>query len=546
MEPFIEAVNARLLATSVQTTLLAAVAWLLCRYLRRLSPAAQCWLWWLVALQALTGLFVEPIQLPWLPHASPQLAALAPAMATYWNTLPAHSPTAWAAIDNTRSPWPSALFLLWLSGIAAMGWLTLHGWRRARALLRASTPCTDESLLRVLAQAAAARGLRRVPRLHLSRDIHSPLVAGRVRPVLLLPASATMSGEELDMILAHELTHLRRGDLWWGCVPALARHLFFFHPFAHLAAREYGIAREADCDAAVVEVDRHCRRDYGRLLLRLETAAGAGPGLAVASSNFHALRRRLTMLQNTSFLPRAGSIALLILVAAVGVMPLRLVQAAATAPATVVAGDPGPLVAEPRRPVAGTPRAEEHQGEAKKKVAATNRPAEIATGAAAAAADTEALRQELRELRQRLDEIAQSTQLRSKTQVDQQAYREAVLQATAGQQRSFNSARTSAEQAELQRWLQVALEQKRLQAALTSPQQSAAGLTQSDASRRVQEQRKAYSEALAAQAEATRRVQAAQKAYQEAVVVQRNALAAEKEARAQQQSGPATVPDTAR
>ncbi len=226
-----------------------------------------------------------------------------------------------------------------------MGWSTLRHWRRVRELLNTSTPCIDAHLLQSLAFAAESRGLRRLPRLRLSHSIDSPLLVGHLRPVLLLPTRAALSNEELDMALAHELTHLRRGDLWWGCVPALARHLFFFHPFAHLAAREYGIAREADCDAAVMQLDRHSRRDYGRLLLRLGTCAGSGTGLAVASPTFHALNRRLTMLQNTRFLPCASTIALLIIVAAVGVVPLRLVAAVANPAAPVAPSTPTPAAA---------------------------------------------------------------------------------------------------------------------------------------------------------------------------------------------------------
>ncbi len=58
MGAFIDLALGRLVATSVQTVLLTALVWSLCRYVRRLSPAAQCWLWWLVALQALVGLLV--------------------------------------------------------------------------------------------------------------------------------------------------------------------------------------------------------------------------------------------------------------------------------------------------------------------------------------------------------------------------------------------------------------------------------------------------------------------------------------------------------
>ncbi|KAB8168050.1 hypothetical protein FKV24_016445 [Lysobacter maris] len=317
----------RLLATGVQTALLVAVVWSLCRLLPRLPAASQCWLWWLVALQALLGLFLSPLELPWLPSAAAPSVLAVPAVATGdVAALPVATPTTWLAPS-----WQTIVVALWLAGVLVMAAATWRDWRRSRALLQASVPCRDVALVQALMLAAEAHGLRDAPELRVSERIGSPQLVGAWRPVLLLPAGTALDANELDMALTHELAHLRRGDLWWGWVPTVARHLFFFHPLLHLAVREYGIAREAACDAAVVGDAGRARHDYGRLLLRLGTAPSPQPGLASASPTFHSLKRRLTMLQNASPVPRAGAIALLSLVALVGVMPLRLVAASADA-----------------------------------------------------------------------------------------------------------------------------------------------------------------------------------------------------------------------
>ena len=124
--------------------------------------------------------------------------------------------------------------------------------------------------------AADAHGLRAPPRVRLSASIESPQLIGPWRPVMVLPAhyAQSIQGDELDMALTHELVHLQRRDLRWGLAPAVAQHLFFFHPLAHLAAREYALAREAACDAAVIAGHRHCAQAYGRLLVRLGADRG--------------------------------------------------------------------------------------------------------------------------------------------------------------------------------------------------------------------------------------------------------------------------------
>lgn len=327
MSMTLELLGSRLLATSVQTALLAGLVWLLCRYVRRLPASTQCALWWLVAVQAVVGLFwASPLELPLLPavDAAPMVAQAAVTAAPVTTAplivvqpLPVDSGWSWSLV----------LMAMWAAGVLVMALRTVLAYRASRALLRAAQPCHDHKLNAALALAADAHGLRRAPRLMLSTAIDSPQLIGPWRPVLLLPARGLqrMGDDQLDMALTHELVHLQRHDLWLGLVPALAQHLFFFHPVVHLAAREYGIAREAAVDAAVVAGDRHCRQHYGRLLLQLGVAPRPGAGLASASPTFLSLKRRLLMLQDTSSFPRVGAALIIAAVALVGVAPLRLV-----------------------------------------------------------------------------------------------------------------------------------------------------------------------------------------------------------------------------
>ncbi len=61
--------------TSLQTVLLVALVYGVCRALPSLSAATRCRLWWLVSLQAVPGLFwSQPLQLAWLP--APQAVAM--------------------------------------------------------------------------------------------------------------------------------------------------------------------------------------------------------------------------------------------------------------------------------------------------------------------------------------------------------------------------------------------------------------------------------------------------------------------------------------
>jgi beta-lactamase regulating signal transducer with metallopeptidase domain len=286
---------------SLQGGLFAAAVWLLCRLAPKLPPAARTALWWLAGLKLLAALVSPPsLMLPVLPAKTPP-----PERVTH--VIPSGGETA-APLQSTATPRVEAPSLsIWIVAPWAAGVLALFavaGWRvnDTRRLARMASPADDHTARAALALAGRLR-LRRRPDVRVTDGIDTPQVTGIRRPVVLLPGSrfAALSDAERHMVLCHELLHLKRGDLWLGCVPAIAERLFFFHPLARLAAREYALAREAACDAEVLRVLGTPPQAYGRLLLRLGVfPTRAGFAAAGAPSTFSHLKRRLIMLDRHS------------------------------------------------------------------------------------------------------------------------------------------------------------------------------------------------------------------------------------------------------
>ncbi|WP_295382245.1 M56 family metallopeptidase [uncultured Stenotrophomonas sp.] len=322
--------------TSLQTVLLVALVYGVCRALPSLSAATRCRLWWLVSLQAVLGLFwSQPLQLAWLP--APQAVAITAtdvAADLVYPLAPEASAQLLAVMPMPAADvpavawWTVALAALWMSGVLLMALRTFGEWRRCRALLAAAYPCEDQALVQALQLAADAHGVRPAPRLWMSTQVDAPQLVGPFRPVLLLPAGDNaLQGDALDLALTHELQHLQRRDLQWGLLPALAQHLFFFHPLLRLSVREYAQAREEAVDAAVVGQHGASRQAYGRLLLQLGVAPQPHLGVASAAPNTTSLKRRLLSLQSRRSCPRILAMALTAIVVVVGVAPMRLVAA---------------------------------------------------------------------------------------------------------------------------------------------------------------------------------------------------------------------------
>jgi bla regulator protein blaR1 len=330
---------------SLEGAAVAVLVWIVIALMPRLSAATRAVLWWCAAAKFLVALvWVTPLELRVLPPAARVESA-----ASYftWSVVPTVKRAAssiepssadaggGAASLVNRS---SALVALWVIGLIAGATIDLRRWRRTRAIVLGSSEA-PASTTAVAAALAEDMGVRSVPAVRISHEIRTPLVAGVWRPHILLPGAAALPEEQQRMALCHELAHVKRADLWLGTIPALTERLFFFHPLMRLAAREYALCREAACDAAVIDTLAASAGDYGRLLLDLGVSRHrAGLAVAGASSSYSSLKRRISMLRDSSS-PTAGKrlmSAAAIALAMATIAPLRLAarpqaQAAPTA-----------------------------------------------------------------------------------------------------------------------------------------------------------------------------------------------------------------------
>ena len=113
--------------------------------------------------------------------------------------------------------------------------------------------------------------IRHVPLLTESSTVAVPRLAGLIRPVIVLPSAALtgLSRDEAEMILAHELAHLRRGDLWVNFLQRLAEAVLFFNPSVWLLSHRVSRFREYCCDDLVCRATSRPSIDYARLLVGL-------------------------------------------------------------------------------------------------------------------------------------------------------------------------------------------------------------------------------------------------------------------------------------
>jgi bla regulator protein BlaR1 len=340
--PWIAGIVGTLARASLEGGLFVAAVWTVCRLFPRLPATVRCGLWWAACLKLLLGLAALPaVRLPLLPAvervaAQPQPlyirnAAPARALTPGPSPFPSSPPSQGERKKLTaREVGVSSVLGLWLLGLLILCGKAVRDLQETRRIVRSAEPVREGWVRAAFAAICERLGIRRAPDLRGSGEVRTPQVTGLAQPVVLIPRAGLerMTPAEVSMTLCHELVHLRRKDLWLGWVPALAHRIFFFHPLAALAAREYAIAREAACDAEVLRILGTAPQAYGRLLLRWGVAPReTGLAAAGASPSLQNLKRRLQMLQQSSDNKRRMSGWWWLAGAAVlaGLVPLRIV-----------------------------------------------------------------------------------------------------------------------------------------------------------------------------------------------------------------------------
>ena len=331
-----------------QGSLLTFAAYLLTRFVPRLSPRTRTVIWWCVCAKLLVTLVATtPIRLGLLPTAGPAnvTPSTAPLLGDALSSRPAIVSS--TPLSQAEFPWAGFAWTVWFIGFLVLGERLIRQHRKVSKLVQRSHPVSDPRLLDSMDKLATAMGLTQPFSLCSSVGLDAPLVTGLWRPVIMFPASALSSLEEsaLKLALAHELAHLKRRDLLWSWVPILAHTCFWFFPASWLALREYSQAREEACDANALRVTRGQPDAYARLLLAFGTRRQRWAAIAAcgASPHFHHLKRRLTALQRFSVEARDRATLSFAAIGALLVVPIQVVAREGRFPQApvVVAEAPG-------------------------------------------------------------------------------------------------------------------------------------------------------------------------------------------------------------
>ena len=193
------------------------------------------------------------------------------------------------AIDTTRG---NLAALVWELGILAVAVYQFGGYAVWRIRVGRTAQPVAKSWRDALPQGQC-------PQMQATPLVRSPMVAGALHPVLLVPAGAAPKGA--DCMLAHELTHIKRHDVAKKLLLTLVCILHWYNPAVWLLSARAARDIEEACDAETLHGrDAAYRAAYADALMtavRRNCGPALTSGFALSKRQF---KQRLTALWDTA------------------------------------------------------------------------------------------------------------------------------------------------------------------------------------------------------------------------------------------------------
>ncbi len=195
----------------------------------------------------------------------------------------------------------ATLILLWAMVAIAWTYLKLEAQSRYLHAARTSSSMAPSSIQNLTRQQKDKFGIHREIEIRINNTNKGPSVLGLLRPVIFLPANfeTEYSKPERELALAHEISHVKRGDIVATLVALLFQAVQWPNPLVHYAMRAFRIDQEAACDAFVLKksaASADAPGDYASAILK--SARHTEPALAYGLSLGHPVKERLMLLKN--------------------------------------------------------------------------------------------------------------------------------------------------------------------------------------------------------------------------------------------------------
>lgn len=183
----------------------------------------------------------------------------------------AASKWSWSQLAIQLEYYFPVLVLLWLLGASFMGIRLAGSWWYLHQMGTQGLQTPDTEWTQGFHHLCTKMGVRRPVRLYWSERVQEPVTLKHIKPIVLFPLGLVtqLSPEQIEIVLLHELAHIKRWDYLVNWVQSLLELLFFYHPAVWWLSAQVRTAREHCCDDLVLQANTQQRMLYAQTLTQL-------------------------------------------------------------------------------------------------------------------------------------------------------------------------------------------------------------------------------------------------------------------------------------
>ncbi|MBS0205090.1 MAG: peptidylprolyl isomerase [Planctomycetes bacterium] len=145
----------------------------------------------------------------------------------------------------------------WVTGVALLSLRLLLGWMGVIRMRRDAVAAPDWLVGRMNRMSHTLK--MAAPLLRVSVHVTEAMAIGFLKPMILFPAAwlTELPPDILESVIAHELAHIRRHDLWVNLAQRLLETALFYHPAVWWLSHRLRMERELCCDEMAVDVTQN-------------------------------------------------------------------------------------------------------------------------------------------------------------------------------------------------------------------------------------------------------------------------------------------------
>lgn len=200
------------------------------------------------------------------------------------------------------------VLLAWMLGCVLMTFKFVLDLNRTFRLTREGVTKVSFRVQNIVNSLTSKYKLKRQITILKSRKVNVPVVIGWLKPVILLPIAITIGLEtkHLELIIAHELAHIKRMDFAVNLFQSIVQICLFYHPVIYWINKVIRDEREYICDQLALEVlgnDESAKINLAKALLGTEELREGNLSLVAVAASGGMLKHRISHILDSQYKP---------------------------------------------------------------------------------------------------------------------------------------------------------------------------------------------------------------------------------------------------